>query len=95
MDFHQIFIEILGFPWMIPQEFPCKSLDLHGNPRIFMDFSPNSLGNPRISMDFSPPNSLGNHQNFWEILGVSWMVPQIPSEILGFSWIFPKFPGKS
>ena len=39
-----------------------------GNPRIFMDFSPNSLGNPRIFKDFSP-NSLG----------ILRMVPQVSS----------------
>ena len=35
--FHQIFWEILGFPWMIRQ----NSL---GNPRIFMDGSPKFPG---------------------------------------------------
>ena len=64
--------EILGFSWMVHQ----NSL---GNPRIFMDVSPNSLGNPGFPWIF--------HQIPWEILGFSWMIHQ---EFLGkslFSWM--------
>ena len=57
--------------------------------RISMDDSP---GNPRISMDDSPGIPR-------EILGFSWIFPQIPWifhqipwEILGFPWIFHQIP---
>ena len=100
----------LGLPSRISMDdspaIPRKSLDFHGwftkillgNPRIFMDFPPNSLGNPRISMDFSPI-FLGNPRISMddspgiprEILGFSWMVHQ---NSLGNPWIFMDFSPK-